>query len=113
VNLTTQDLELIKQTVRAAVAEATSELVTKAEFRAFREDVRLAQTQFYPREMIDLFRKQAIEDRDRLWVALKEMQVRLDTQGNLLANLWSTTAGKVALVAGVALQLYELWSLFH
>lgn len=112
-NLTTNDLEVIKTTVRAAVAEATAELVTKTEFREFREDVRLAQTQFYPREMIDLFRKQADEDRTRLWDAMKGLSDRLDQQGNLLANIWSTTAGKVAILAGVALQLYELWSLLR
>jgi hypothetical protein len=113
VNLDPQDLELIKQTVRAAVAEATAELVTKSEFRDFRTEVLLAHQQFYPREMVDLMFKDATEDCARVWLAVKDLEAKLAAQGNILAHLWSTTAGRVGLIAGLALQLYELWRLLQ
>lgn len=112
-NLDQTDLELIKQTVKAAVGEATSELVTKSEFREFREEVRASHQQFYPREMVDLYLQQRDEDRLRLWEAIKALEAKVELQRNIFAHLWSSTAGRVGVCLTIAVQLYNLWRLFH
>lgn len=105
-NLDTQDLELIKTTVRAAVAEATGDLVSKTEFREFRAEARSQWEGTYSREMIDQFRAATKEEIDRLWA-------ETNANKNVLATLWQNAYIKVGAIAALALQAWELWHLFQ
>jgi CHASE3 domain sensor protein len=104
--LSANDVELIKQTVQAAVLEGTRNLATKDEFKAFRDEVRADLDKGYSREMIDQFRKEADEEHARMWAEINDSK-------NALKTLWSNAWFKViCLAAGVA-QLLELWAIIQ
>lgn len=103
-NLDANDIELIKQTVKAAIADA--DVVKGEDFKQFRAEVLIAQEQFVRREVLDLMLAQRDADRARMWEEIKASK-------NALASLWENVWVKVGLVAGVALQAYELWRIFQ
>jgi hypothetical protein len=105
-NLDTQDIELIRSTVSAAVAEATAKLVTKDEFKDFRAEVLVAQTQFVSREVFNLELKQRDEAIERL-----ELQVKANS--NVLQHLWENTGVRIGAGLALVLQAWELWRLFR
>lgn len=105
-NLDTQDIELIKTTVSAAVAEATSKLVTKDEFKEFRAEANAKWDSTYTREIMDLKLRERDAEIDRLWEATKANQ-------NVLATLWENTGVRIGAAMALALQAWTLWQLFQ
>jgi hypothetical protein len=105
-NLDTQDIELIRSTVAGAVAEATSKLVTKDEFKDFRAEVLVAQTQFVSREVFTLELKQRDE-------AIERLAKQVADNKNVLAHLWENTGVRVGAALALILQAWELWRIFN
>lgn len=103
-NLDPQDLELIKATVKAAVADA--DLVKNEDFKGFRAEVLAAQQQFVQREVFDLRMKAVTDELDKLWSANESSK-------NAIATIWDTAWGKVALIAGGVLQVWMVWQILH
>lgn len=102
--LTNTDIELIKQTVKAAVAEGTRDLATKAEFKEFRDEVRGDLGKSYPREMIDQFREEDHKEHERMWTEINNSK-------DVLSALWEKTAVKVGVFAALAIELIQLWAI--
>lgn len=103
-NLDPQDLELIKATVKAAVADA--DLVKNEDFKGFRAEVLSAQQQFVQREVFELRMNSVKEELDKLWDANTASK-------NAIATIWETAWGKVALIAGGLLQVWMVWQILH
>lgn len=102
--LSANDVELIKQTVQAAVLEGTRNLATKEEFQAFRNEVRADLDKSYPREMIDQFRKENADEHDRMWTEINDSK-------DVLSALWEKTAVKVGVFVALAIELVQLWAI--
>lgn len=105
-NLDSNDIELIRTTVEAAVAKATDGLVKEATFKEFRDEVRAANQLFVQREVFQLEMKARDEEIDRLWKQVKANQ-------NVLSKLWENTGIKIGAVLAIVLQAYELWRIFN
>ena len=100
-----QDINLLKEIVEGAVAKATRDLVTKDEFSQFRDEMKAEWDKTYSREMIDQFRRENLDEHNRLWDEVK-------TNKDVVSKLWENTAIKVGAVFAVLLQAVEIWQLF-
>lgn len=94
-NLNQTELDVIRDVVRAAVADA---------IKSIREELKADLEKSYTREVIDLkLRAQQAE--------IDDLKQSLDKTKNILASLWETAFGKAIVVANGFLILYALWQI--
>lgn len=94
-NLNQTELDVIRDVVRAAVADA---------IKSLRDEIKSDFDKSYTREVIDL-KLQAQQ------AQIDELSQSLDKTKNILASLWETAFGKAIVVANGFLILYALWQI--
>ena len=103
-NLDSNDIELIKQTVEAAIARA--DVVKESTFKEFKQEVLADRALFVQREVFQLELKRRDDEIARLAEEVEESR-------NVLKNLWASAGGRVVAVAAGVLVLADLWQLFQ
>lgn len=91
-NLNQTDLDVIRDVVRATVAD---------EMRRFKDEIRAEMEKAYTREVMDLKLKELRDEIDSI-------KATTEKNSNTLRNLWNSAFGKVVVVANGILVLYAL-----
>lgn len=94
-NLNQTELDVIRDVVRAAVADS---------IRTLKDEIRADLDKAYTREVVDL-KLQALQDE------INSLKAESKANANILKSLWSTAFGRVIIVAQGALTLWALWQI--
>lgn len=93
-NLNQTDLDVIRDVVKAAVADAV---------KTIRDELR---ADLYTREVVDL-KFNALRDE------IDNLKAQTMQNSNSLKHLWGSAAGKIVVIANGILTLYALWQILH